>query len=224
MQSVDGVDWTERHSHVSVSFDRLATSGSAYAALGGFGAPTDIYYSPDGSLWSHVLAFQGIILKDITWGGGHFLACGQDGTVFLSDDGQTWSQEFVGDSVTLKSILWDGQRYLAAASNIVYTSTDAISWNKPTVDPMEAEPVITRMTWTGSLYATVGNLEVAPNDLRGYVYTSSDAAHWQEHGLGASDILNDIAWTGSRLVVCGRGGALFYIDQRRSMAGADLPY
>ena len=70
MQSVDGVDWTESHSHVSVSFDRLATSGSAYAALGGFGAPTDIYYSPDGSLWSHVLAFQGIILKDITWGGG----------------------------------------------------------------------------------------------------------------------------------------------------------
>ncbi|MEW5796003.1 MAG: hypothetical protein AB1772_06540 [Candidatus Zixiibacteriota bacterium] len=208
MQSADGITWSERHSRASVSFDRLAYGEGVYAALGGLGAPTEIYQSTDGTNWSRVLEFQEVVLKDIVFGGGLFLACGQDGAVFVSDDGQAWGRQFVGDSVTLRAVIWDGRRYLAAASDIVYTSDDGVSWTKPTIDPIAVAPVISRIVWTGSQYATVGNSEVGPNDLRGFVYTSPNAVTWQMHALGQVEQLNDIAWTRTRLVICGREGTL----------------
>jgi len=209
MQSANGDAWSERHSRMAIGFDRLAYSGSAYAALGGLGAPTDIYSSTDGVSWTRTLEFQDVILKDITWGGGQFVACGQDGAVFTSESGDSWTRHFVGDSTTLRCIIWDGHRYLAAASNIVYSSPDAVTWTGPTPDPTDPEPVIAHMAWTGSQYVTVGNRLEGPNDLRGYAYTSSDAIHWQPHELGASDYLYDLAWTGSRLIACGRSGVLW---------------
>lgn len=208
MRSSDGNVWTERHSQVSISFDRLAYSGSVYVALGGFGAPTEIYTSPDATTWTRTMDFQDVVLKDVIWGGGRFVACGQDGAVFLSDEGVSWTRYYVGDDVTLRCVIWDGQRYVAAASNIAYFSADGQTWIKAVPDLTDPEPAIARMIWTGSQYVTVGNRDESPGGLQGYACTSADAAHWQVHALGATDYLYDIAATSTRLVVCGRSGML----------------
>jgi len=208
MRSFDGSFWMERHARVAVSFDRLAYSGSAYVALGGLGAPTEIYTSPDATTWTRTLEFQDAILKDVIWGGGRFLACGQEGAVFVSDAGASWTRYYVGDAVTLRCVIWDGHRYVAAASNIAYFSTDGQTWTKASPDPIDSEPAITRMIWTGSQYVTVGNRDESPGGLQGYACTSPDAVHWQVHSLGAADYLLDIAGTSTRLVACGRGGTL----------------
>jgi hypothetical protein len=208
MRSSDGDFWTERHSRVSVSFDRLAYSGSAYVALGGFGAPTEIYTSPDATTWARTLEFQDVVLKDIIWGGGRFVACGQNGAVFLSDAGASWTRYFVGDDVTLRCVIWDGQRYVAATSAIAYFSSDGQTWTKAVPDPIDNEPAITRMVWTGTQYVTVGNRDEFPGGLQGYAYTSADAVHWQVHALGARDYLYDIVGTSTRLIACGRSGTL----------------
>jgi hypothetical protein len=209
MGSTDGDFWTERHSRVSVSFDRLAYSGSAYVALGGLGAPTEIYTSPDATTWTRSLEFQDVILKDVIWGGGQFLVCGQDGAVFVSDAaGASWTRYYVGDDITLRCVIWDGRRYVAAASSIAYFSSDGETWTKAVPDPVDPEPVIARMVWTGSQYVTVGNRDESPGGLQGYACTSADAVLWQVHSLGARDYLYDIAWTGTRVVACGRSGTL----------------
>ncbi len=209
MRSTNGTTWSETHSHASVWFDRLAFSGSIYAALGGaYGVPNEIYSSADGHTWAKTLAFQDVVLKDITWGNGNFVACGQDGTVFLSGDGQAWTPYFVGDSVTLRTVIWDGSRYLAAATGIVYTSDDGMDWAKPAVDSTDTEPTISRLVWTGSIYCAVGTTDTPPAGLQGHAYVSTDAVHWQAYDIPVHDFLYDLAWTGTRLVACGRGGTM----------------
>lgn len=208
MRSADGEDWTETHSRVSTWFERLAYSGSMYVTFGGLGVPRDIYSSSDGDSWTRTQTFDDVVLRDVIWGSGNFIVCGLKGAIYLSADGETWDRHFVGDSVSLKSVCYDGSRYLAAASDIVYTSDNGINWTKPTVDPTDPEPVISRMTWTGTQYVTVGNDPDSVGQLVGHVYTSTDAVHWSPHELGRQDYLYDIAWTGSRYIICGRSGAL----------------
>jgi hypothetical protein len=208
MTSVDGETWEETHGRVSTRFLRLAWSGSRYVALGGLGEAHSLFSSTDGQIWAEEQGYEGANLTDVTFGKGQFLACGQQGTVFVSSNGQSWSRHFVGDSVTLSTVIWDGARYLAAATDIVYTSVDGADWTKPTVNPTDPEPVISRMIWTGSQYVAVGNLWEGPNNLQGYVHTSTDAVHWTRHELGQQDLLYDLAFTGTSYIIGGRFGTL----------------
>jgi hypothetical protein len=208
MRSSDGSSWSEKHSQASAVFERLAYSGNGFASLGGFGASTEIYFSSDVETWERTLAFQDVILKDVTWGNGKFVACGQDGTVFVSSDGQSWDRHYVGDSVTLRTVLWDGSRYLAAATGIVYRSSNGIDWSKPDVDSTYNEPTISRLAWNGSVYCGVGMIDSPPTGLQGYAFVSSDAVRWTGYPIPIYDNLYDLAWTGTRFVVCGRGGIL----------------
>jgi hypothetical protein len=204
MKSTNGENWSEEHSQSATEFKRLAFSGSKYVTLGGIGAALEIYTSADTDSWTITQTFDNAILSDVIWGGGNFVACGQQGAVYLSSDGETWSRQYVGESVSLKSVCYDGTRYLAATKSIVYTSDDGINWTKLTVDQAATVPIIESLIWTGSEYATVGN----DNAGGGFVHTSVDAINWTAHELGEQVRLNDIAWTGNQYVICGHEGTL----------------
>ena len=208
LRSANGNTWTEQHSHAATSFERLAYSGSTYVSLGGPGAPIEIYTSPDAATWTRTQVFDDAVLKDVAWGDGRFIVCGQHGAVFVSETGSSWTRYYVGEDVTLRCVFWDGHRFVTAASDIAYFSPDGQTWTKAVPDLTDPEPAITRMAWTGSQYVAVGNRDEVEGGLQGYACTSTDAVRWQVHSLGAMDNLNDIIWTGSRLVACGRGGVL----------------
>jgi len=205
MRSADGENWTETHGRVSTWFEQLAYSGSMYVTFGGLGVPLDIYSSPDGDDWIRTLTFDDVVLSDVTWGGGNFLACGQKGAIYLSGDGENWVRHFVGDNVELNSVCYDGQRYLAAATHIVYTSDDGINWTKPSVDPSDTKPIIDRLIWSGTEYVAIGYDHDSTTQ---WVCESPDAVHWTTHEIDSPYELNDIAWTGRQYVICGPSGTL----------------
>jgi hypothetical protein len=211
MRSSDGSAWSETHSRASAGFYHLAFSGSAFVALGGgFGASTEIYYSPDGSTWERTMEYQEMVLNDVVWAKDKFIVCGQQGTLFTSEDGQIWTRQFVGDSVTIKAALWDGTQYLAAATDVVYFSSDAETWSKPTISATVDIPSISKLVWTGSRYCAVGMIDSAGVGLVGYAFLSTDAVGWQAYALPVNDYLYGLAWTGTRFVTCGREGLLVY--------------
>jgi hypothetical protein len=209
MFSPDGESWTEFHSGVSTNFSRLAWSGSAYVTLGGIGAATDIYTSPDGDTWTRTQAYDDVILNDVIWGGDQFVVCGRKGVIYRSPDGSSWSREFVGEEVVLDAVAWDGSRYLASDNDVIWTSPDGITWTAPVARADPPLRFINRLIWTGELYVGIGNDYSNPADPLGYVYTSTNGVSgWTDHLLGSMEKLHDIAWTGQRYIVCGRGGVL----------------
>jgi len=175
--------------------------------------------SPDGIAWTVRVQNTGATqaMFSVAWGGTQFVAVGyldlmnsQSG-IWTSPDGITWTPGSIASPsiFSLGDVIWNGAQFAAVGAGInpisgvpslaVLTSTDGILWTEQTavVTPLNSNPVLNRILWTGTQFVTVG-----PGN---NILTSPDAITWslQNSGLSPQTSFGAIAWNGTQFILAG---------------------
>ena len=137
--STDGITWTGGTLGSNITLRAVVHDGSQFIAVGqnydfGPGAWKGVIYtSPDGSSWTQRL-FSGEDLRDVAYGGGTYVAVGDNGTMWNSPDGLAWSPVGTGLSEDLDGVAFGGGMFVAVGSGsgggpvAVLTSPDGTTW------------------------------------------------------------------------------------------------
>lgn len=142
--SPDGITWTKQGSGVSVAKALRGVAkapGGNYVAVGTV-APSDpapILSSPDGVAWTQRHTVSQSLLA-VAWGGGLFVAVGENKTLLTSPDAITWTARDAGMSAIpdtsddLLSIAYANGLFVAGGQGGNYiTSPDGITWTARTL-------------------------------------------------------------------------------------------
>jgi len=128
-----------------------------------------------------------IYLSGITFGGGLFVAVGDDGSlareaILTSPDGEIWTRRSSGTSNRLNAVAWGNGTYVAVgtrddspccgSSAVVITSTDGLAWTSLAI---AADITLQAITFANDLFVAVG-IDESSQD--GFVMTSSNGTRW----------------------------------------------
>jgi hypothetical protein len=136
--SDDGVNWVE----IPLYYTRLngvIHEGASFIAAGSdwdFDVSAfkgTIVTSPDGILWTRRY-FDGEYLNDIAFGGGTYVAVGDNGTIIRSVNGTDWGPVASGSTTNLTGVSYGDGTFVAVGAPmgggpaVVLTSSDGLSW------------------------------------------------------------------------------------------------
>ncbi len=202
LTSTDGATW---QSETSNTTDRLADvlfAGSQFVAAGG--TPNDhgsILTSPDGVTWTMQTVSSSQFLTGTGHNGSLYVTIGEAGTILSSPDGVTWTARASQTFEPLQGIIYAGNQFITVGfSGTILTSADGITWVATT-----GEGILLSVTAGNSRYLTVGF---------SMVMSSIDGATWTKLSEGATDPLNDMAYSNDVFLVVGDDGTLL-----RSVSG-----
>lgn len=205
LTSPDGVTWTKHDDDFRASFAGVAWNGSDTLAAVGFNGA--IAVSSDGVDWDKISHGTVQNLYDVTWNGSQYVAIGMHGTIVTSPDGINWTDHSltmanIGNLTLipdLTAVTWGNGQFVAVGNWILVTSPDGVTWTSPW-----ASPVINfrDVIWAGDPL----NLFVAAGPGNN-VSTSADGVTWTERsvGLSSNQLVDSLAWNGSKLVAAGGG-------------------
>ena len=196
LTSPDGATWTPHTSGTSAQLYGAAWTGSRLVAVGGDGV---ILTSQDGAAWTPRTSGTTNYLLGVAWTGAQLVAVGDAGAVLTSPDGVTWTSRASGVTSQIFGVAGTPSQLVAGGNPVgpsmtVLSSTDGITW---TQHPFSGNGWLGAFTSAGGQFVAVGVV--------GTVYTSPDGSTWTKRGLGVSDDLSGVAWTGSQLVAVGGG-------------------
>ncbi|HKP97917.1 MAG TPA: hypothetical protein VJ385_19430 [Fibrobacteria bacterium] len=174
------------------------------------------------SVWNTVLWTSGKAanLSSMAWNGSLMVAVGwrsedTSGLILTSPDGVTWTPHPSGTKSFLYSVAWAEGQFVAvggptdslSGGTAILTSPDGIAWTPRDVGLTN---VLFSVTWTGSQWVAVGG--VSRNGAgSAVIVTSPDGATWtpRNSGIsGADKLLDDVVWTGGKLVAAGYPGLI----------------
>ena len=233
MVSENGVDWTLRPAGVSEGFGAITWNGSCFVAVGTAGA---IIRSENGLDWSSHPSGISQRLAAITWNGSQFVAVGEWGRCVISEDGISWSLEPIDNRAYFSGVVWTGTRFVAVSlSGNCFTSVDGVVWTERHADwALEFNGVawngytLVAVDDDGEIYTSseginwehqvtlahgldgvqwIGSAFLVTAD-GGVYYTSPDGINWTAESTGLTADLKTVCWTGSKLLMAGRGGTL----------------
>lgn len=210
--SHNGADWFRSTEPEDGKYLSVVWTGTGFWAVGGH----RIIASTDGVSWTDVLFDYDVRLFDIAWNGSLMVAVGEKGpafgrlpTVATSTDGYEWSFQTID---TLAHVIgWSGSHFVAMArdSGEYLTSTDAITWEKHTLDEAFEDEAfeIRDMTSNGNRLVAVGrdherDIPLVLSSIGGFIWNVEDLPY-----VGRLS-LRDVTWTGRHFVSVGGGTAV----------------
>jgi hypothetical protein len=137
--STNGSSWTTGEFGLNEQMHAITHDGAQFLAAGqgsSGGWRGLVKTSPDGVTWTQRY-FTGTELYAIAYGGGVYLAAGNDGSVIRSTNGTTWSAVAVPGittSETFDGLSWNGSIFLLTGytgtngTTKVFTSSDGSTW------------------------------------------------------------------------------------------------
>jgi hypothetical protein len=171
-----------------------------------------------GSLDPWAERYVGTMVRDVTYGGGLFVAVGD--AFYDSTDGVCWTRRPLDiPSINgMWGVAYGNGRFVAVESGAwrresrVFTSTDGTAWQQSATMPASQLPVIDRVFFGGGTFLAVGQ-EPNPSTTPGYhwlIMTSSDGISWTRHSgptnSGESYYLNAAAYGNGVFVAGGWSG------------------
>lgn len=139
-------------------------------------------------------------LRNVTWGGGQFVAVGELGRILTSSDGLTWTTRTSGSYFYFQSTAWSGTKYVIVSGNGgILTSPDGVSWDLKTYTSFNPQS-LTSVVWSGSQFVAVG--------YAGTIITSPDGVNWTAQNSGSTAYLFSITWSGTQFVIVGENGII----------------
>lgn len=199
--TLDGVTWTTPASVAGLGSGALFWTGDRFVSVG----KSNIAFSLDGTAWTPV-AWSGRWLNDVTGqADGRLLAVGVQGQVGKSTDGGvTWTAIDSTFDQNFQKVAGVAGSYIATDSNYdLQHSIDGVVWTNVTPPTPSYEQWVD-VGWNGSYFLAVGS--------GGVVVKSPDGVHWEDHSLGTSGGLTDIAHGPPGLVAVGSNTLLFSTD------------
>lgn len=167
----------------------IASGGPGLVAVGDGWAATSL----DGHEWEVRDVPTVRPLNSVTWGGGTFVAVGDEGVLLTSADGSVWDEQWSTTSEDLERVAWDGSRFIAVgADGAILSSLDSWNWG--------SEPSASVAHLRG--VAAGDEVAVAVGDA-GTILATTAQRYWFAPVTGISAELRGVAWNGSRFAAVG---------------------
>ncbi|MBL0320633.1 MAG: hypothetical protein IPP74_15265 [Alphaproteobacteria bacterium] len=199
--STDGITWTARTTNTTVnSLAGVAWNGSIFCAIGA-SLSVSVITSPDGITWTKqdpkfpITITSGILCWVTSDSAGVFLMCYQNSTaLYRSTDGINWTSQ--ASWFDCQTVDYMNSRYILQCSdNSIITSTDCITWQKPSLRCGSFN--FGKIYWFSALskyYMSQSNL--------GGIVTSTDGSTFDG---SKSTSINDIVYSVSQTKIVGVG-------------------
>ncbi|RYD27204.1 MAG: PKD domain-containing protein, partial [Verrucomicrobiaceae bacterium] len=209
--STDGIAWTRRH-FSGVGLKGVAAGGGVYVAVGKDGRALR---STDSVAWTPVTSGVTHELKDVTWGGGRFVAGGGDmanspypTAVLTSADGTTWTNTTSGAGLPsigdLAEIEYLDGRFIGGGWNAgIRESTDLGSTFTATESSFRT---MTGIAQGNGTYLAVGaEPGIGGADLN---LVSTDGKSWTSITTASQSDRNDLIFFNNTFITVGAGGTI----------------
>lgn len=192
------------------------TSGAGAAAFGGihfFGGryvavtsnSQNTRYSDDGITWSATSGLTANMFDVYHNSTDLWVAVGSGGAIYSSADGITWTQQTSPVSTLLLGIHFaDGLWVAVGNAGTVVTSPDGVTWTDRTATSGTTNQLTEVGFFDGNFYVCTGPNFVLKNSAANIVANVT----WTQLSSDVSSTLQGIATNGSRLLICGSGGAI----------------
>jgi len=206
LSSTDGISWTSRRSgNISGDISALAFGDNTFLAMtssGNFTAfPatwTNRFFgatSDNVANWNArgTIGTVGVPLADVAFGGGTFVAVGDNNALYSLDNGATWSQGTFSGVGGLSQVSYGNNRFVALDRTVdaVLVSSDGINWTTSSIEMPATEFPDLLGFGNGLFLATTS---------AGNVYTSADGTTWLQRtqfvDLSAAEISTSSVATG----------------------------
>lgn len=169
--STDGITWTNQTSGYSFEFDAITYGNGIYVAVTQ-DASNSIFTSTDGVTWTKNLTVS-LRLWAVAYGGGLFVAAGNDGALITSPDGLTWTNRTSGftSGQRCSGVAYGNGTWIVVNEHTtnISTSTDGVTWTIKGTSGAITTPLLC-VTYGNGVWVIGGNnAEIA---------TSSDTNTW----------------------------------------------
>ncbi|WP_457630780.1 WD40/YVTN/BNR-like repeat-containing protein, partial [Oceanithermus sp.] len=174
-----GRHWTQR----GIPF-RGMTYGTRFVGVG----LNYVGTSDDGVNWESRPLDITSPLNKVAYGGGVYVAVGDDGIIFTSSDGVSWTLQESGVVSNLHGVTYGNGLFVAVGSGgTVLTSSDGKTWTDQTAGSGTTYSLCS-VAYGDGLFVAVGDV--------GTVLTSTDGANWtdQTAGSGTTSPLCDVTY------------------------------
>jgi hypothetical protein len=167
-------------------------------------------------VWTSRSSGTSLPLFGVAYGGGQFVAVGQQGTVLTSPDGINWTGQYSGSLTNLLSVTYGSAGFSAVGhGGVILTSPDGVNWtqqNPGTNANFECA------SYGNGYYLVAGDNAVA--------LTSPDGVNWTPRTIGASGGQNlyGAALLNNRFDVVGSGGTILESDFINPLEGLQIQY
>jgi hypothetical protein len=147
-------------------------------------------------------------LNGITYGGGSFVAVGEDQTILSSSNAISWTvrSRTPGVSRAFRGAAYGNGRFVAVGNRdaFVYSSTDGVNWRSAVSNVQDRE--LNGVIYANGLFAAVGYDATVPCS---YILTSSTGHAWSAHLLKPlAQRLIAVAYGNGRFAAVGSGGTI----------------
>jgi len=211
--STNGTTWTDSTGNSNFLVSGI-TYGTQFVAVGYYSSGV-INYSSDGTSWTNVTStgFGLSDINDVAYGGGTYVAVGDDGKIAYSTNGTTWTA--VSDSTfgttNINGVTYGNGKFVAVGSSgkMAY-SNNGTTW---TAVNNSGTATLKGITYGGAS----GNEKfiVVGNSVIGYqISYSTDGITWTNSqsiiSSGLNDSINRVAWGGNKFVAVASKGVMYY--------------
>jgi len=210
LSSDDGRTWTSIPTgKLDARVEGLAFGNRTFLAMNTTWDAASSTYSNDfvGAASDNVAAWtpRGAVTTDtplanLAFGGGTFVAVGDNNTFHSQDNGTTWSRGTISGVPYLSDVVYGNGRFVAIDgwSGIVAVSADGISWTSSLLDPDS----ISGIRFGGGLFMVATSA--------GNVYTSVDGEAWLQRT--PIDLITGMSEPSVSSVAYGGGGFLVIVS------------
>jgi|GEM_PF-1186507 len=218
LTSADGEIWTPQSLGTGNTFYAVTYGNGRFVAVGygwagGYSFATAIT-STDGVTWdSHPMRPTSLDNLGnpyaVAYGGGIFVAVGDNGRVFTSTDGADWTPQSSGMAGTLQGVVYGDGKFVAVGLSyagspyLVYTSEDGSTWNSCAPGGID---VLNGITYGSGVFVAVGYLG-AGVATTGRIIASTDGTSWTPQA-DSSDWIYAAAYGNGTFVATGEAGAV----------------
>jgi hypothetical protein len=207
LTSPDGRSWASHNSGTPTNLFGVTWTGSLLVAVGGELSGTGggvIVTSTDGISWTSQAPTTSFgLIKDVTWTGSQLVAVGAKGLILTSPDGILWTSRNSATKEWLWAVSSNNDQVVATGSKgVILTSSDSGN-NWITIDDANEDLDLFGITWTGSSFVIAGGGYTSVTGLSNdtsIILTSTDGEKWTPSDPGVDGVLQDIEWTGSKLL------------------------
>lgn len=188
-------NWTVRSSTFEGRCVQDIASGDGLSVAISYepGEGSRLLLSGDGRNYEEVYRLDGPWLAGITYGGGRFVAVGDEGRVVTSIDGQFWTGHTAKTTHSLRSVAYGNGQYVAiGAPGRFLASGDGESWSE--VGPL-FDSTYRDITFGGGRFVAVSG--------SGKAAVSTDGLSWTETAMPAPTLLRSIVYGVGNFVAVG---------------------
>jgi hypothetical protein len=153
----DGVNFTSSSNTILTNIYKIDFNGYQWIACGSNSTYNkSILVSSDGINWiepiNNVLAQY---VLDVVWGQKKWVAVGiasnDQSYVATSSDGMHWDRR---ENISINCIAYNGSYFIGGGTNIIYKSTDGITWTN--VNVANILGFVNSVTWSGKVWVATG--------------------------------------------------------------------